>query len=158
MQFGTNHLGHAMLIHNLLPLLQKAADDRENGEDADIVILTPLGFNMAPSGIPFDELKTTQGLHVAVVPLLAEQAGQPAVCTRATATVVYVTNLGKILGPGEGAYSSLRATTTSKEKVASGAFYEPVRKLGGLDAKVKDEGLAGELWEWTQTVLDEFGS
>jgi hypothetical protein len=60
---------------------------------------------------------------------------------------VYVTNLGKMLGPKEGAYNLLWATTTSKEKVANGAFYEPVRKLGGLDARAKDEGMVGELWE-----------
>jgi hypothetical protein len=71
---------------------------------------------------------------------------------------VYVANLGKMLGPEEGAYSSLWATTTSREKVANGAFYEPASKLGGLDARAKDEGLAGELWEWTQTVLDEYDS
>jgi NAD(P)-dependent dehydrogenase (short-subunit alcohol dehydrogenase family) len=61
-QFGTNHLGHAMLIRNLLPLLQRAADSRKRVGDGDarIVILTSLGFKMAPCGMPFDELKATQ--------------------------------------------------------------------------------------------------
>jgi NAD(P)-dependent dehydrogenase (short-subunit alcohol dehydrogenase family) len=45
-QFGTNNLGHAMLIRNLLPVLQKNSDNRESGGDARIVMLTSLGFKM----------------------------------------------------------------------------------------------------------------
>ncbi|KAL3491841.1 hypothetical protein BJX62DRAFT_203844 [Aspergillus germanicus] len=59
-QFGTNHLGHAMWIRNRLPVLQKNSDNRESGGDARIVMLTFLGFKMAPSGIAFDELRTLQ--------------------------------------------------------------------------------------------------
>jgi hypothetical protein len=47
-----------MLIRNLLPVLQKNSDNRESGGEARIVMLTSLGFKMAPSGIAFDELRT----------------------------------------------------------------------------------------------------
>ncbi|KAL2834023.1 retinol dehydrogenase 11 [Aspergillus pseudoustus] len=190
-QFGTNHLGHAMLIRHLLPLLQATSDDREGGVDARIVILTSLGFKMAAfgtSGILFDELKTTQdkgfmwswfryGQSKLANLLYAKELARryPGITSVSihpgvirTGLVegmgavkrwfVYVSNVGKMVSLEEGAYNSLWATTTSKEKVANGAFYEPVGKLGGLDSRAKDEGLAGELWEWTQKVLDEYDS
>lgn len=60
LQFGTNHMGHALLIRKLLPLLEKTAS--RAGADVRIVILSSLAFVLAPrpSGIMFDELKTTQ--------------------------------------------------------------------------------------------------
>ncbi|KAL3465101.1 hypothetical protein BJX64DRAFT_285963 [Aspergillus heterothallicus] len=188
-QFGTNHLGHAMLIRQLLPLLQKSSDNREGGADARIVILTSLGFKMAPlrgPGILFDELKTTQdkgfmwswyryGQSKLANLLYAKELARryPGVTSVSvhpgvikTGLVegmsvvkrwfVYVTTVRQMVPLEEGTYNSLWATTTSKENVANGAFYEPVGKLGGLDKRAKDEGLAGELWEWTQKVLDEY--
>ncbi|KAB8079686.1 hypothetical protein BDV29DRAFT_187020 [Aspergillus leporis] len=57
-QFGTNHLGHALLIHKPLPLLQRTAD---TGADVRIVIPTSVGYRLHPcGGIIFDALKTTQ--------------------------------------------------------------------------------------------------
>lgn len=58
-QFGTNHLGHALLIRNLLPLLEKTA--REPGGDARIVLLSSSGHAMHPGkGIEFENLRTEQ--------------------------------------------------------------------------------------------------
>ncbi|KAL2807734.1 hypothetical protein BJX63DRAFT_425150 [Aspergillus granulosus] len=116
-QFGT------ILICNFLLLLQRTADDREGGADAHIVMLTSLGYKIAP--------RLVEGMGAV------------------KRWFVYITNLEKIVGPEDGVYSSLWATTTSMGKDANGAFYGPVRKLGRLDVKVKDEGFAGELCEWT---------
>ncbi|KAF7116509.1 hypothetical protein CNMCM5793_004797 [Aspergillus hiratsukae] len=63
-QFGTNHLGHALLIRKCLPLLQRTAEEQlhpESGADARIIILTSLGYRMHPSsGIDFSTLNTVQ--------------------------------------------------------------------------------------------------
>lgn len=57
-QFGTNHLGHALLIRRCLPLLQRTA---EESSDARIVILSSLAFRGHPhGGIVFSDLKTVQ--------------------------------------------------------------------------------------------------
>lgn len=61
-QFGTNHLGHALLIKHLLPALLSTASDQG---DARIVSLTSTGFHMSPSqGIVFKSLQSTQDLGV----------------------------------------------------------------------------------------------
>ncbi|OHE99712.1 short-chain dehydrogenase/reductase family Oxidoreductase [Colletotrichum orchidophilum] len=67
-QFATNHLGHAMLVRELLPVLQRTADgtlssgdDGEPPADVRIVNLTSVGYQAHPSdGISFATLKTTQ--------------------------------------------------------------------------------------------------
>ncbi|EXJ61659.1 hypothetical protein A1O7_02088 [Cladophialophora yegresii CBS 114405] len=61
LQFGTNHMGHALLIKLLLPLMQQTA---KNHDDADvrIIISTSVAYKQAPSreGIAFETLKTPQ--------------------------------------------------------------------------------------------------
>jgi NAD(P)-dependent dehydrogenase (short-subunit alcohol dehydrogenase family) len=59
LQFGTNHLSHALLIKKLLPLMEQTA--AQPGSDTRIVILTSTGLRTTPSGgIEFKELKTVQ--------------------------------------------------------------------------------------------------
>lgn len=58
-QFGTNHVGHALLIKLLLPTLERTA--QTPGSDVRIIALSSLGHNMTPTGgIDFDTLKTDQ--------------------------------------------------------------------------------------------------
>ena len=58
LQFGINHLGHALLIRKFLPLLQKSSKE---GIDPRIVILTSDVWMLHPKGgIVFDKLKTVQ--------------------------------------------------------------------------------------------------
>lgn len=58
-QFGTNHLGHALLTKLLLPILEETAK-REASTDVRIVSLTSQGHRRAPAGgIKYDSLKTT---------------------------------------------------------------------------------------------------
>lgn len=50
-QFGTNHMGHALLIRKLLPALLAASEPR-------VVSLTSQGYRGAPkTGIPYGQLK-----------------------------------------------------------------------------------------------------
>jgi retinol dehydrogenase 12 len=56
-QFGTNHMGHALLTRQLLPLMQKTA--ALPGADARIVNVSSTAHMMAMgAGINFDKLKT----------------------------------------------------------------------------------------------------
>lgn len=56
-QFGTNHMGHALLTKLLLPMLLKTAEQPE--ADVRVVALSSIGHIGAPmAGILFDRLKT----------------------------------------------------------------------------------------------------
>jgi retinol dehydrogenase-12 len=59
-QFGTNHMGHALLTKLLLPTLLKTAE--QLGADVRVVALASIGHIGAPrAGILFDLLKTPMG-------------------------------------------------------------------------------------------------
>ena len=56
-QFGTNHMGHALLTRQLLPLMLKTS--KEPSADVRIINLSSIGHMMAPSeGIQFDKIRT----------------------------------------------------------------------------------------------------
>ena len=73
-------------------------------------------------------------------------------------TLFYITNLGNILKPEEGAYNQVWAATTAREKLENGMYYEPVGKLAQkkLDKTGRDDDLAKRLWEWTEEVLEGY--
>ncbi|KAL0571555.1 hypothetical protein V5O48_010404, partial [Marasmius crinis-equi] len=55
-QFGTNHVGHALLIKLLMPSLLRTADEPQS--DVRIIILSSVGHRFHPSGgIRFDTLR-----------------------------------------------------------------------------------------------------
>ncbi|KAB8300819.1 hypothetical protein EYC80_002747 [Monilinia laxa] len=56
-QFGTNHVGHALLTKLLLPTLLKTAEQKDS--DVRVISLSSLGHKLGPvGGIKFDDLKT----------------------------------------------------------------------------------------------------
>lgn len=58
-QFAINHLGNAMVIQQLLPILKKTAE--EPGSDVRMIALTSTGWRGHPrGGILFGEVRTTQ--------------------------------------------------------------------------------------------------
>lgn len=58
-QFATNHLGHALLVKLLLPLMQKTA--QQPGGDVRVINMTSVAYEQAPrQGIDFATLKTEQ--------------------------------------------------------------------------------------------------
>jgi len=62
-QFGTNHVGHALLTKLLLPTLLKTAE--EPGADVRVVSLSSMGHIMAPrDGIIFKDLKTDMASYL----------------------------------------------------------------------------------------------
>lgn len=63
MQFGTNHMGHALLVKLLTPVLEKTAAAAEGPSDSDIRVVVVASASVAEApqgGIQFDTLKTTQ--------------------------------------------------------------------------------------------------
>ncbi|MCJ1434458.1 hypothetical protein MMC27_003827 [Xylographa pallens] len=183
-QFGTNHMGHALLVKLLLPTLLRTVETENS--DVRVVMLTSLGFRGHPSGgIDFPSLRTTrQGMlghwirygqsKLANILFAAELARRyPSITTASVHPGVIntglVTNLGflnsafvrvtnpfSMLTPEQGAYNSLWATTTKREDIISGEFYVPVGVPGTHDKESKSEKLAGELWEWTEKELEKY--
>jgi NAD(P)-dependent dehydrogenase (short-subunit alcohol dehydrogenase family) len=85
-QFATNHLGHALLIKTLLPILLRTSE--QPGSDVRIVCNSSEGWRGHPKGgIQFDRLKTVQDY-----PLLGKwiRYGQSKV-----ANIVYARELAK---------------------------------------------------------------
>jgi NAD(P)-dependent dehydrogenase (short-subunit alcohol dehydrogenase family) len=185
-QFGTNHLGHALLIQKCLPLLQQTA--AVPGADVRVVILTSLGFRMhPPAGIVFSDLMTEQKFSAFGAwirygqsklanllyarelarryPSITSVSVHPGVVSTglvenlgwANRAFVYMTNMGKLMKPEEGAYNQLWASTTPRENLKNGQFYEPVGILSSkLDKVSKDDALAKQLWEWTDKGLADY--
>ncbi|KAL9130024.1 MAG: hypothetical protein Q9175_007130 [Cornicularia normoerica] len=184
-QFGVNHLGHALLIKHLLPTLVRTF---KTYGDARIISLTSIGFHITPpNGIVFSELRTTQegGMgfgwkrygqsKLAVVLYGAELAKRYPSLTVAVIhpgviatdlvnnlgllnkAIVYATASRKMVKPEEGVWNSLWAATTDKKNVKSGAFYEPVGELGKQSKFSVDTKLQAELWEYTQKQLQGRG-
>lgn len=183
-QFGVNHLAHALLIKLLMPVLQQTAE-REG--DARIVSLTSLGMKMPPKGgIVFKDLGTTQEYGMASAwyrygqsklanvlyatelarryPAVTSVSVHPGTINTGLVSnlgflnrlLVYVTNIGKMIPLEQGVYNTCWAATARKEDLLNGAYYEPVGKLGEHTKESSSEPLAGELWKWTQKQLEQF--
>ena len=183
-QFGTNHMGHALLVKLLLPTLLRTAEKKDS--DVRVVMLTSLGFRGHPlGGIDFASLRTTrQGMlghwirygqsKLANILFAAELARRyPSITTASVHPGVIntglVTNLGflnsafvrvtnpfSMLTEEQGTHNSLWATTTERKNIISGEFYVPVGVPGTHDKESKSEKLAEELWEWTEKELKKY--
>ncbi|TVY49311.1 putative oxidoreductase [Lachnellula occidentalis] len=155
-QFATNHLGHAMLIQQLLPIMLETT--KLPDADVRIVCLSSDGWATHPKGgVQFSELKTVQRK------LLGSgiRYGQSKL-----ANLVYAAELARrfpsitsvSIHPGliqTGLVQKSSSTRMHKNDVVNGGFYRPVGELCNhqLDAVAKSEGFAKELWEWTETAL-----
>ncbi|OGM49912.1 oxidoreductase [Aspergillus bombycis] len=185
-QFGTNHLGHALLIQKLLPLLQRTA---ETGADVRVIILTSTGYQLHPSGgIVFDDLNTTQDYGIfgswrrygqsklanilyarelaRRYPDITTVSVHPGVITTglvenlgwAHRWFIYATTFNQMVTLEEGAYNQLWTATASKDCLETGQFYMPVGVASNdmLSKTGHDDVLAGRLWEWTDEALKEY--
>ncbi|KAJ5614185.1 hypothetical protein N7528_007839 [Penicillium herquei] len=167
-QFATNHLGHALLIRKLLPLLEKTASE---GKDGRIVILSSLAWQMHPlGGIQFDRLRSGQSFPILGpwqrygqtklanllyarelakrYPHLTCVSIYPGIVT--TSLFDYMPFKDKVMlytcfwwfmvRPEKGVLNQLWAATRPKEELKNGGFYNPVGKLGdsGLMRCAKD--------------------
>jgi NAD(P)-dependent dehydrogenase (short-subunit alcohol dehydrogenase family) len=186
LQFGTNHLGHALLIKKLLPLLEASANADASPR---IVLLTSMGWRMHPcGGIIFDKLKTEQDMAFGGpwlrygqsklanllyarelakrFPGITSVSVHPGVVQTGLVNdlrikeklFVYATTWWMILQPHEGAFSQTWAATVDKAKIRNGGYYEPVGKWedGKLNSTARDGALSERLWDWTEEALRGF--
>ena len=186
LQFGTNHVGHALLIKLLLPTMLKTAQDPNS--DVRLLLLTSDGHKRVPTGgIVFKDLHSTQtgistlaryGQSKLANLLYAKELARryPAIKSVSVHPGAVTTNLTsawtennimlrvliKILSAvwmataEEGAWNTLWAATATRGKVADGAYYTPVGKLTEPSMDGKNEKLAGELWDWTEKELEKY--
>ncbi|KAF7547707.1 hypothetical protein G7Z17_g7535 [Cylindrodendrum hubeiense] len=180
-QFGTNHMGHALLTKLLLPILEKTAEN-DTQADVRIVALSSYGHTYAlRGGCHFDTTKTTADSLGAygryyqsklanvlwvrqlakLYPQFTVAAIHPGVVRTqlmegATASPTIVRVLARVgnmlLTPVEkGAKNQVWASVA--KDVKSGEYYEPVGVGGLASDDGKDDGLAKKLWDWTEEEL-----
>lgn len=183
LQFGTNHMGHALLTKLLLPLLLHTVADGTN--DVRVISLSSHGHVYASApGIDFDALKTTadalgasgryfQSKLANVLwarQLAAHFRDQLTVATvhpgvvhtqlleNATGLPAAVRVLGRVsrwlVTPVEKGVRNQLWASVATAGVESGEYYEPVGVGGMASAYGKDEELARRLWEWTERELE----
>ena len=183
-QFGTNHVGHALLTKLLLPTLLSTA--KEPVADVRIINLSSEGHRLAPSGgLKFDkDVLDQQGTwarygqsKLANIMFTRELAARyPAITSVAIHPGVIKTDLyapnqnsSMIMRYGmmvfsplmktvtTGAYNQLWAATTKKEELTNGAYYTPVGSKSNGGGYAQDQKLSKELWDWTEKELSSKG-
>ena len=158
-QFGTNHVGHALLTKLLMPTLLKTAGEPDS--DVRIVNISSVGHNMAPSGgiiFETEQLKkqgpwARYGQSKLANILFAKGLAKRYPQLRAVAVHpgVILTDLYTAQNEGSavfrctmaamnklfftklenGAHSQLWAATVPKDQVETGAYYTPVGVKSG---------------------------
>jgi retinol dehydrogenase-12 len=183
-QFGTNHVGHALLTKLLLPKLE--ATTKLPGADVRIINLSSAGHVLVPNGgIAFDQLRTdmkatstftrygqSKLANVLFTKELAERypdirsiaihpgavntgLTQGVIASWAwTKTLIDVAGVFFMKSAAQGALNQLWAATSPEAK--TGKYYDPVAKEVPASAYAQDKELAAKLWEWTEKELDQF--
>ncbi|KAL3424003.1 oxidoreductase [Phlyctema vagabunda] len=182
MQFGTNHVGHALLTKLLLPTLLKSA---EGEHDVRVVALSSIGHVFAPSsGVDFNTIKTDQkdtstwarygASKLANILFIRELARRyPSIKAMAVHPGVVATNLyatfegDSLVGKANQVLKRIFYQTTesgtrgqlwaaTSKDVVSGEYYTPIGVLGQGTGLSKDVKLAEKLWDWTEGELKGF--
>jgi len=179
-QFGTNHMGHALLFKLLKPFLLQTA--LIPGADVRVIILSSAGHRFGKGKLLFDSFKSTA----------KELSPVDKYCQSKLANLLYARALAKhvpeitsvSIYPGDiktGLFTSnggswfitvirnvlLPLTAVSVEDgvknqlwagtakgVKSGEYYEPVGVTGKQSVYAYDDDVAEKLWEWTEKELD----
>jgi len=183
LQFGTNHMGHALLTKLLLrPLLLKTAEQHGT---ARVIVLSSSGHTMAPEGgIIFDSLKTNcdsistwarYGQSKLANVLFAKELARryPVLTTASVHPGAVSTNLDTTYKSSSSwltssvwriffFLASVDVATGTKNQlwaatsndVVSGTYYAPVGVTGKGSPLTEDKALAEKLWEWTEKELE----
>lgn len=184
-QFGTNHVGHALLTSKLLPTLRKTAE--EPNSDVRIINLSSAGHMIAPRGGlvladvngPMSEYNTwtrygqSKLANILFTKDLAER--YPSINSTAVHPgsidtglfdefvkshpwLAYLMSLIRMVAARsvqEGAKNQLWCATSKDAK--SGAYYTPVGKENAGSSYARDERLREELAKWTEAELAKHG-
>ncbi|KAH6989789.1 hypothetical protein BKA56DRAFT_475542 [Ilyonectria sp. MPI-CAGE-AT-0026] len=180
MHIGTNHVGHALLLKPLTPLLARTATEQPR-LGVRVVTVSSVAHKFAVSGgVDFDILKTNgevsspnnlygQSKLANLVYAREFAKHHPEITSVSihpgTVKTDLQTSRGNLLMRGfqrfvvpligvevdEGVKSQLWAATAASVK--SGEYYEPVGVAGKGNALSKNEELGRKLWEWTEKEL-----
>jgi retinol dehydrogenase-12 len=183
-QFGTNHVGHALLIKLLLPKLKATAE--KPGADVRIISLSSTGHQFAPKGGLLLDKVNSETSSIGTV----ARYGQSKL-----ANILYSNELAKrypnircisvhpgsvntglsrgvksswpLLSPiilvasvlfqvsvQQGTLNQLWAATSKDAQ--TGKYYVPVGKENSGSAYAQDKELGEKLWAWTEGELDKF--
>ena len=185
-QFGTNHVGHAALAKLLLPTLLRTAEQPGADVRVVVLTSAGLGMAPAV-GVNFDEVKTSgtssrtftlYGQSKIANALYAKEFARkyPQLRISSIHPGGVATNLAEPLANSNfflkallslapyvlttvqsGARNQLWGSVS--KDVVNGEYYTPVGKVGsGLRVDLlKDDELAGRLWDWTEKELKEHG-
>lgn len=175
--FGINHMGHALLLQLLAPLLDSTIAPR-------VVVVSSDGHKHA-SGIHLNTVKratedgsslqrymqsklanvvytkeiakrhpqwTTVSIHPGNVKTnLHRQGGGPFVVRIFKLLVLPIIGVS----PEKGARNQVWAATTTVDKLTNGEYYEPVGVPGMAGTLANNSQLGGKLWDWTEKELQE---
>ena len=185
-QFGTNHIGHALLTKLLLPTLERTAD--EPGSDVRIINITSKGHLLtSKGGLILQEASTTLDQYstwtryghskLANILFTRELAKRyPKIKSVAvhpgptdTGLAIPFNNANSWWAPPVYRFLTFLVVqtpekgalnqiwaATSKEP-KTGLYYVPVAKEGRGSSYANDEKLARELWDWTEKELAKHG-
>ncbi|KAF8862372.1 short-chain dehydrogenase/reductase [Acephala macrosclerotiorum] len=184
--FGVNHLGHALLIKLLMPVLLRTA---ELPSDVRVVVTSSDGYRFhASDGVVFKDLRTTQEnltfmgkfgawlryfqsklaniLYTVELakryPTIKFVAVHPGIVdTPLTPNWIKRTAIMRQLMAGGDLRTPDQGSwnqlwAATSGEVLSGGYYEPVGLVGKRTKKSKDQKLQEELWEWTDAQLKEW--
>ncbi|KAH7127323.1 retinol dehydrogenase [Dactylonectria macrodidyma] len=183
-QFGTNHIGHALLTKLLLPVLEKTA---QTGSDVRIITLSSNAEQFAPTPTPYnpDELKTEMTSKSTFarygISKLANLHHSRSLSRRYPNIKCISLNPGGVnTGLSRGLYSSYpliapvirvlapfiskTVATGAKNQLwasvspdaKSGEFYFPVAMTGKGSQGSNDRAAEDKLWEYTEQELEKF--
>ncbi len=185
-QFGTNHMGHALLTKLLLPTLKRTATATVPPQDVRVITLSSLSESWAPPAetYNFDKLKTDfasisttarYGISkIANVHYAAELARRhpeirsvsvhpglvnTGLTNNLTIARPYLKPILPIVGffvTPVAAGAKNQLWAATSQDAKSGEFYHPVGVAGKGSKLSKDEKLARELWEWTDAELTRY--
>ncbi|TIC99475.1 putative oxidoreductase [Colletotrichum higginsianum] len=185
-QFGTNHMGHALFAKLLLPLLDRTAKSNPDS-DVRVISLSSHGHTYAAKGgLKYDTLKTdadalgsygryTQSKLANVLwarhmakeyPLFTVASVHPGVVS--TNLVAGTTGSPKALQYLMGFANRWLVNSVEKgaknqlwvsvsKDVETGQYYEPVGVGGQASKEGQDDVLAKGLWDWTEKELRSHG-
>ncbi|KAH0366247.1 oxidoreductase, partial [Aureobasidium melanogenum] len=184
-QFGTNHMGHALLTKLLMPVLLKTAEDPK--ADVRVVSLSSTGHQFARgSGILYDQAaaetygtwtrygsaKLANILHsrglTAHYPSITAAAVHPGVvqtdlfATTQQNNVIIRYGMAAVGGLfmqtiPQGTKNQLWACTADKKEVRQGYYFMPVGNKNAGTGWAQDTKKVEELWEWTEKELAKHG-
>ncbi|KAF2113614.1 dehydrogenase with different specificitie [Lophiotrema nucula] len=183
-QFGVNHLAHALLIKLLLPLLQRTAKLPETS--VRVVISSSQGAIFAPGidfkalksehdmGVLGASRRYTESKLANLLYAISLSKKYPEITTVSIhpgiintglfdsvdgvldKVLLHSTTFWRQISVADGAKNQLWAATVEERGLESGMFYEPVGRVGRRSKASRDEGLAEELWAWTEVELRDY--